>query len=332
MESERIYNILVTGGSGFIGWNFLKNLFNKNLLKYNVVVNIDAGDYSAINTMDLSTEKYKFYHGRMKDLSESIIDNYNIDLIINFAAHTHVDNSIKGISDFVNNNVLEMSILAENARRKWEEKNVKGLFLQISTDEVFGSLEDQGGLPFNEYTLHHPNNPYSATKSAAEVILRSFMHTYNFPAIITNCSNNYGPGQHFEKLIPKIISNCLNKKTIPIYGDGNQCRDWLHVDDHCEGIVLAVKHGIVGNSYLFGNNSVVSNLEITKKICRIIDSKINSLTPSESLIEFVTDRLGHDRTYMVDYTRSLIELGWSPNISLEIGLENTVDWYLNKLA
>ena len=330
MESERIYNILVTGGSGFIGWNFLNYIFNNNSLKYNVVVNLDAGDYSAINEMNLDTEKYKFYRGRIKDVSESIIENYNIDLIINFAAHTHVDNSIKGVYDFVSNNVLEMSVLMENARLIWSKKNIKGLFVQISTDEVFGSLEDQGFIPFNEYTLHHPNNPYSASKSAAEVMLRSFMHTYNFPSIITNCSNNYGFGQHNEKLIPKIIENCLNKKTIPIYGDGLQCRDWIYVDDHCEGIISAIKKGKIGNSYLFGGDKTISNLEITKKICSIVDKETNSLSPHESLIEFVTDRLGHDKTYLVDYTRSFIDLGWFPKTKLDFGLEKTVKWYLNK--
>jgi len=330
MESERSYNILVTGGSGFIGWNFLNYIFNNNSLNYNVVVNIDAGDYSAINEMELNTEKYKFYRGRMKDLSESIIENYNIDLIINFAAHTHVDNSLKGVYDFVSNNVLEMSVLMENAKRIWSKKNIKGLFVQISTDEVFGSLEDQGGFAFNENTLHHPNNPYSASKSAAEVMLRSFMHTYSFPAIITNCSNNYGFGQHNEKLIPKIIENCLNKKTIPIYGDGSQCRDWIYVDDHCEGIISAIKNGKVGNSYLFGGGKTISNLEITKKICAVVDKETDSLSPHESLIEFVTDRLGHDKTYLVDYTRSFVELGWFPKTELDVGLEKTVKWYLNK--
>jgi len=331
MESTRKKNILVTGGLGFIGWNFINKVLGENLIECDVLVNIDSGEYSAINNIPLETPKYKFYKGKMGELSESVLENYNIDTVVNFAASTHVDNSIKSVKAFVENNVLEMSILMENCRNFWKKKNIDGLFVQISTDEVFGSVEDQGGISFNEYTLHHPNNPYSATKSAAEVLLRSFMHTYNFPAIITNCGNNYGPGQHEEKLIPKIIKCCLEKKSIPIYGNGMQKRDWIYVDDHCEGIARAIHLGRKGDSYLFGTTKNVTNLELTKIICRILDKKLNSISPLESLIHFVEDRLGHDVTYTVDYARSLQMLGWEPKTDLSEGLEKTVDWYLNKI-
>jgi len=331
MESNGRKNILVTGGLGFIGWNFINKVLGENLIECDVLVNIDSGEYSAINNIPLETPKYKFYKGKMGELSESVLENYNIDTVVNFAASTHVDNSIKSVKDFVENNVLEMSILMENCRNIWKQKEIDGLFVQISTDEVFGSVEDQGGISFNEYTLHHPNNPYSATKSAAEVLLRSFMHTYEFPAIITNCGNNYGPGQHEEKLIPKIIKCCLDKKTIPIYGDGLQKRDWIYVSDHCEGIVDAIMHGRKGDSYLFGTCKNVTNLELTKTICRILDKKLDNRSPFESLIEFVEDRLGHDVTYTVDYLRTTQMLGWEPKTELSDGLDKTIDWYLNKL-
>jgi dTDP-glucose 4,6-dehydratase len=330
MESTRQYNILVTGGLGFIGWNFLRYLYHQDKLKFNKVINVDARFYSAINScyQIYYDKRYSFVNRDIKHVSEEFLRNHSIDLIINFAASTHVDNSIKSCTDFVYNNIVGAVSLADNAKNYWKNDNIDGLFVQISTDECFGSVEDQGGFPFDENTLHHPNNPYSASKSAAEVMLRSFMHTYQFPAIITNCSNNYGRGQHEEKLIPKIIDNYIRNKKIPIYGNGLQKRDWIYVDDHCQGIIDSILYGIRGNSYLFGTNKTITNIELTKTVIGILDDKTGNR--KDNLIEFVEDRLGHDITYQIDYARSLCDLGWSPQIELKEGLENTINWYLSK--
>lgn len=205
------------------------------------------------------------------------------------------------------------------------------LHISGNTDEVFGSIEDQNnlGLPFDEYSLLHPNNPYSASKASAELLIRSFVHTYNFPAIITNCSNNYGPGQHSEKLIPKIISNALNGKTIPIYGDGLQKRDWIFVNDHCEGIISSVKNAKIGSSYLFGTNKNVTNLELTNLVLERLNFYKPIKESYKNLITFVNDRLGHDRNYCIDYTRTMFETGWYPKTELLEGIDKTVLWYLN---
>ena len=332
MEQERRYNILVTGGKGFIGWNFINYLFSQDRLKFGTVVSVDAEDYAAINGpsgKQLCDPCFHYYKGRMGAIGGVLIDAYKIDLIVNFAAHTHVDNSIKGVGEFITNNIGEMATLADAARIYWKANNIDGKFIQISTDEVYGSVEDQGAA-FSEFSFYHPNNPYSATKAAAEMLLKTFGHTYQFPFIITNCSNNYGPGQHEEKLIPKIIQNCLEGKKIPIYGDGQQKRDWIFVDDHCEGIVDAILYGRNSDAYLFGTNKNVTNLELTKTICAILDEIHPGDDPYENLIEFVEDRLGHDRTYRIDYLKSYTDLGWYPKTDLKDGLQKTVEWYHNR--
>lgn len=331
MESKRKSNILVTGGLGFIGWNFIRYLYNQNEIEFESVVNIDSMDYAAINSFPENSDRYFFYKGKMGEISYEILEKHNIDLIFNFAAHTHVDNSIVDVIPFLENNVLEVGRLISNAKKYWDKRGFSGLFVQISTDEVFGSIEDQNnlGLPFDEYSLLHPNNPYSSSKASAELLIRSFVHTYNFPAIITNCSNNYGPGQHSEKLIPKIISNALNGKVIPIYGDGLQKRDWIFVNDHCEGIIASVKNAKIGSSYLFGTNKNVTNLELTNLVLERLNFYKPIKESYKNLITFVNDRLGHDRNYCIDYTRTMFETGWYPKTELLEGLDKTVLWYLN---
>lgn len=326
MESKRQYNILVTGGNGFIGWNFLQYLINEKPIPYGKIVNVDAEEYASINHIPHSTPNYVYHHGRMKN-SHFLIEQYDIDLIFNFAAHTHVDNSIKGVTDFVQSNVLDMSVLAEAARLYWEKRKEQGLFIQISTDEVFGSVENQDGVAFNEFSTYCPNNPYAATKAAAELMLFSFGQTYNFPYIITNCSNNYGGGQHKEKLIPKIINNCLEGKDIPIYGDGKQQRDWIYVKDHCKGIVAAANKGNIGESYLFGTNKTIENITLVKLITKIIEQETGKQDLDE-LITHVDDRLGHDVLYKTDYTKSYTDLGWYPETPLLRGLIDTVRFYI----
>jgi dTDP-glucose 4,6-dehydratase len=332
MESNKHKNILVTGGLGFIGWNFIRHLYNQDEIEIESIVNIDAMDYSAINTFPKNSDRYTFYKGKMGEISKTVLEKHDIDLVFNFAAHTHVDNSLIDVVPFLENNIVEVGKLITNCKTYWDKRGKNGLFVQISTDEVFGSLEDQGplSLPFDEYSLLHPNNPYSSSKASAELLIRSFIHSYNFPAIITNCSNNYGPGQHSEKLIPKIIKNALNGENIPIYGDGLQKRDWIYVEDHCEGILAATKNYKIGSSYLFGTNKSVTNLEISNLILNRLDFLYPKNSSYKNLITFVEDRLGHDRNYCIDYTRTLVETGWYPKTSLLEGVDKTVSWYLNK--
>lgn len=332
MEKRRFKNILVTGGLGFIGWNFLRVLFNQKDLTFESVINVDKCSYSAINSKNelYYDDRYKFYKTDVKYINEIFLSQHNIDLVVNFAANTHVDNSINSIKDFVEDNILCFSVLAESCKNYWDKNKIQGLFVQISTDEVFGSLENQNGISFDEYSILHPNNPYSATKAGAELILKSFGHTFNFPYIITNCSNNYGFGQHCEKLIPKIISCLKNDCLIPVYGDGNQKRDWIYVDDHCEGILKAILYGKKGENYLFGTNKSTSNVDLIK----IIIEKYNNLTNQnfefEKVVNFVKDRPGHDFEYKIDYLKSYHDLDWYPKTSLRDGIQNTVEWYHNK--
>lgn len=332
MEQRRFKNVLVTGGLGFIGWNFLRVLFQKEHLDFERVINVDSCQYSAINSKNelYYDDRYKFYKTDIKYINETFLKQHEIDVVVNFAASTHVDNSINSIRDFVENNIVSFSLLMQSCKNYWEKNNTDGLFIQISTDEVFGCVQDQNGVAFDEYSILHPNNPYSATKASAELLLKSFGHTYNFPYIITNCSNNYGFGQHSEKLIPKIINNLKNGEKIPIYGDGLQQRDWLFVDDHCDGIIKTIQYGKKGENYLFGTNKNITNLQITKIILEQYNSLQNTNFELDDVVSFVQDRKGHDRVYRIDYLKSYSELGWSPITSLQQGLEQTVKWYLNK--
>lgn len=329
MEQTRKYNILVTGGCGFIGWNFIRRLYeNQDKIQFNTIINLDKLDYSAINCdkEPYYDDRYRFIQGNIKYNSASVFKEYNIDVVVNFAAQTHVDNSIKSSYSFVDNNIVGMHMLMEEARQYWNRKKIDGRFIQISTDETMGSVEDNYGNAFNEFTPYHPNNPYAATKAAAELLIKSYIHTYKFPGIITNCSNNYGKGQHKEKLIPKVVECYANDLPVPVYGDGKQSRDWIYVDDHCDGIIDTILKGQIGEHYLFGTNETVYNIDLVNEIL----SECYQYYPALINIEHITDRLGHDRTYRIDYSKAERELGWKPKTSLKEGLEKTVLWYINK--
>ncbi len=331
MEQE--YRILVTGGCGFIGWNFLKLLFKESPLNFTKVINMDMLNYAATNPTHepYYDERYEFVRGNItSDTVYKILNKHKINLIVHFAAQTHVCNSIEGPRPFLDSNIFGTYNLLEEARYFWNDESIEGKFILVSTDEVYGSVEDQGGRAFTEETPYHPNNPYSASKAAADHIAKAYFNTYNFPVIVTNCSNNYGPGQHTEKLIPKIIDSCLNWEPIPLHGDGTNKRDWIFVDDHCKGIIRAILTGKNGESYLFGTHKNLTNLSI----CDIICSYFNERRPRESsyhgLKTFVAPRPGYDNTYLIDYSKARKELDWNPLVPVEYGLLYTIEEYIKK--
>ena len=329
-------NVLVTGGAGFIGSNFIRNLLKtKTDVK---ILNLDALTYagSLENLKDLpEPERHKFVHGEIGDrtLIEQILREHSIDTIIHFAAETHVDRSILGPSQFIETNVVGTFILLEAARQFWLDEQSLSLeevrFHHISTDEVFGSLGPEDP-PFSETTPYAPNSPYAASKAASDHLVRSYGHTYGLPFNITNCSNNYGPYQFPEKLIPLMISNALKGAPLPIYGDGQQIRDWLYVEDHCQAIIEVIKKGVLGETYIIGGNTQPTNLLVVTTLCEILDECLpnSDYLPHESLVTYVTDRPGHDRRYAMDISKISSELGWIPHHSLSEGLIKTVEWYL----
>lgn len=308
--------ILVTGGCGFIGSNFVRYMLEK-YPAYSIV-NLDKLTYAG-NLENLEgiteSENYHFVKGDICDrvLVASIVKQYNIDAIINFAAESHVDRSIAGPDIFVQTNIGGTNVLLEVAR----EFSVKR-FIQISTDEVYGSLGPAG--KFTESTPLHPNSPYAASKSAADFLVRAHHHTYGLPAIITRCSNNYGPYQFPEKFIPLIFTRAVENQTVPVYGDGLNIRDWLCVSDHCAAIDVVFHKGTPGEVYVIGGNNEWTNIDIAKLILR-------ELGKPESLLTFVKDRPGHDRRYAIDAAKISRELGWSPAVSFESGIRQTIDWY-----
>ena len=324
---------LVTGGSGFIGQNFLLYLKKKQQLRN--VINIDCLNYAGSfqNNLKIKDSKdFKFVKGSInnKKILKDIFNKYKISSIIHFAAQTHVDKSIKSSDAFFVNNVLGTLRLLEKSKDiDWKKRNFK--FILISTDEIFGSLS-LNQLASKEDSPYLPKNPYSASKAAANHLVQSFMATFGFPAIIINCSNNYGPFQHTEKFIPKIIMNALNGKQIPIYGKGNQIRDWLFVEDTCKAIYKIFKYGKVGSSYNVGGNSQIKNVDLAKKILFLL-GKLNLKhdISSNDLITFVDDRPGHDFRYNLNTEKIKKELNWVPNQDLESGLYKTINWYLKSM-
>lgn len=310
-------NILITGGAGFIGSNFIHYWLKKH--PSSRVFNLDALTYAG-NLENLKeiekNENYKFIQGNIcdKELVDKIVKENGIDLIVHFAAESHVDRSVLDSSDFIKTNVEGTMVLLDSAL-----KNGKIRFHHISTDEVFGHLgkDDQ---PFNEKTPYAPRSPYSASKASSDHLVRAYYHTHQLPITISNCSNNYGPFQFPEKLIPLFITNLMEDKKVPIYGDGQQVRDWIHVDDHNEGVDLVIEKGKIGETYCLGGDNEKTNLEITNKILEILGKDENS-------IEYVEDRKGHDRRYAIDFSKVKKELGWEPKIDFEEGLRKTVDWY-----
>jgi len=330
-------NVLITGGAGFIGSNFI-NYFLKAETRARVI-NLDALTYSGNleNLAHLSgRDDYIFIEGNICDfeLVLSLFKRYDVDTVVHFAAETHVDRSIVDPRTFIDTNVMGTYSLLEAARSVWLKEMNKNekykRFHHISTDEVFGSL-NPNDPPFTEKTPYRPNSPYAASKAASDHLVLAYSHTYGLPVTITNCSNNYGPYQYPEKLIPLMIINALNGKKLPIYGDGQNIRDWLYVEDHCEAICRVLENGKEGETYIVGGNTQPTNLEVVETICDLIDQHKpkSKFVPHQSLIEFVPDRPGHDFRYAMDISKITRELGWQPNHSFDLGLEKTVTWYLS---
>lgn len=332
--------VLVTGGAGFIGSNFIPYFLEKN--KNTKIVNLDkltyAGELSNLREIEGSIN-YEFIKGDIcdKELVFSIFEKYKFNGVIHFAAESHVDNSIAGPEAFIQTNVLGTFNLLEAARKHWlngPNEYTKGfedsLFHHISTDEVYGTLGETGY--FTENTAYAPNSPYSATKASSDFLVRSYYHTYGLNVVTTNCSNNYGPKQHDEKLIPTIIRKALLGEPIPIYGEGKNVRDWLYVLDHCKGIELVYKKGQLGETYIIGGGNERNNLYIANIVCDILDELKPKEKSYKDQVAFVTDRPGHDFRYAIDAEKIKNELGWQAEENFESGIRKTVQWYLKKYS
>jgi len=325
----------VTGGAGFIGCNFILNLLPAENV---AVVNYDkltyAGNLESLSSIS-AHPGYFFEQGDICDQSRvtELLSSLQPDYIINFAAESHVDRSIDGPAPFIQTNINGTFELLEAARKYWGtlsgEKKKAFRFLHVSTDEVFGSLGEEGY--FTEETPYAPNSPYAASKASSDHLVRSYNRTFGFPVLTTNCSNNYGPYQFPEKLVPLIIHNSLAGKPLPIYGDGKQVRDWLYVEDHCRAIDAVLEQGSVGEVYTIGGNNEKTNLEMVHTLCELLDEMApqSSGKPYKSLITFVNDRPGHDRRYAIDSGKIQRQLGWAPEETFESGLRKTIRWYLD---
>ena len=327
-------NYLVLGGAGFIGSQMIKTIFKNE--PDAIVVNLDTLTYAGnINNLGKinNNKNYHFYKGDINDnmFIANLLNFYDFDKVVNFAAETHVDNSIGAPMIFMKTNVMGTSVLLSECREYYEQlegrKKDNFRYLHISTDEVFGALGIDD-FKFYEETPYDPRSPYSASKASSDHLVRAYIHTYDFPALITNCSNNYGPYQHPEKLIPKVISNIIMEKPIPVYGDGQQIRDWIYVEDHCEALYEVLHKGVVGETYCIGANEEHANIDIVEMICEICDGETNNSNSCKSLINFVKDRPGHDFRYAIDSSKIFYNLGWSAKTSFYKGLEKTVVWYL----
>jgi dTDP-glucose 4,6-dehydratase len=332
-----MHNILVTGGAGFIGSNFIRYLLRAEP-DINIV-NLDALTYAGNleNLKDLPDPgRHAFVRGDICDrpLVDDLLHRYQVDTVVHFAAETHVDRSILGPEQFIQTNIYGTFTLLEAVRQYWLAENAFPLeeirFHHVSTDEVFGSL-GPGDPPFSETTPYAPSSPYAASKAASDHLVRAYAHTYRLPVTITNCSNNYGPHQFPEKLIPLMILNALDGHPLPIYGDGQQIRDWLYVEDHCEAIWTVVCKGKPSETYNIGGDNQPANLTVITTLCDILDERLprSPHIPHVSLMQSVPDRPGHDRRYAMDITKIRRELGWQPRQSLASGLLKTVEWYIN---
>lgn len=328
--------ILVTGGAGFIGSNFILDWLSNS--KNEGVINLDKLTYAGnLTTMEglADDSRYVFVHGDIADYSLvlNLLQKYSIRAVINFAAESHVDRSICGPEEFIQTNVLGTFKLLEATRVYWanllQSEKEAFRFLHISTDEVYGSLEPSEAA-FSELNAFKPNSPYSASKAASDHMVRAWHHTYGLPALTTNCSNNYGPYHFPEKLIPLCILNALAGRVLPIYGDGQQIRDWLYVKDHCSAIRIVLKSGRLGETYNVGSCNERTNLEVVQTICTLLDQLRPKICGSYAdQISFVKDRLGHDRRYAINASKLMAELGWRPSETFETGMKKTVEWYLN---
>ncbi|OJW73568.1 MAG: dTDP-glucose 4,6-dehydratase [Candidatus Amoebophilus sp. 36-38] len=331
-------NILITGGAGFIGSNFIPYFLEK-YANYQIV-NVDKLTYagSLDNLLEVACHpQYHFFQGDITDQAfiTSLFKKFDFQGVIHLAAESHVDRSIQDPTPFVKTNLEGTFILLEAARLYWlnepglpKKNHVASRFLQVSTDEVYGSLGPTGF--FTEETAYAPNNPYSATKAGSDLLVHSYIHTYGLNAVTTHASNNYGPKQYAEKLIPKVIQHALQQKSIPIHGQGKAIRDWLYVLDHCKGIDLAFHHGKSGEHYNFGGNHEETNLQIAYQVCILLDelAPLPERNSYKSLITFVTDRPGNDQRYALNIQKAKNELNWEPKENFEIGLRKTVEWYL----
>jgi len=327
-------NILITGGAGFIGSHVVRRFVKK----YSdcLIVNMDKLTYAGnlMNLADVENEpNYRFVKGDIADEHEveEVFCSYEIDGVIHLAAESHVDRSIADPMSFIKTNIVGTTTLLNAALKSWGHNLQNKLFYHISTDEVYGSLGSEGF--FTEQTSYDPRSPYSASKASSDHLVRAYHHTYGLPTVISNCSNNYGPNQFPEKLIPLTINNIKNKKPIPVYGKGENIRDWLYVEDHAAAIDLVFHRGEHGKTYNIGGNNEWKNIDLIRLLCRILDDKLDRQKgESEKLITFVRDRAGHDLRYAIDSSKIRSELGWRPSVSFEEGLERTVDWYLENNA
>jgi dTDP-glucose 4,6-dehydratase len=328
--------ILVTGGAGFIGANFI---YLQQTKLDRQIINLDKLTYAgnAITLSDLAPNlRHVFVHGDIGDrqLVDGLLARYQPQVIINFAAETHVDRSIDSPANFIETNIIGTFNLLESARQYWQNlertEREKFRFLQVSTDEVFGSLSPTD-LPATETTSYAPNSPYSASKASGDHLVRSYFHTYGLPILITNCSNNYGRYQFPEKLVPLMILNGMLGKPLPVYGDGQNIRDWLFVEDHCRAIDLVLTSGRPGETYNIGGANERTNIWLVTKLCELLDELLpqSPYYPHQQLVTYVADRPGHDRRYAIDCTKLQQELGWQPQVDLESGLRQTVSWYLD---
>lgn len=325
--------LLVTGGAGFIGSNFVH--YWCNAYPNNRVVVLDALTYAG-NKANLAAlngqENFRFVQGDICDraLVDQLLQTENIDTIAHFAAESHVDRSILGPAAFVQTNIVGTFTLLEAFRQYWEPKKPANYcFLHVSTDEVYGSLSPSDPA-FTETTPYAPNSPYSASKAGSDHLVRAYYHTYGLPTLITNCSNNYGPYQFPEKLIPLMCINSLIGKQLPVYGDGQNVRDWLYVGDHCSAIDVVIHQGVAGETYNIGGNNEVKNIDLVQMLCQLMDELAPQLpvSPCDKLITFVKDRLGHDRRYAINSTKIKTQLSWTPTVDIQTGLRQTVEWYL----
>lgn len=320
--------LIITGGCGFIGSNFIKYLLKKTNYK---ILNIDKQTYAGINdNLDFKLPKKRYTFIKLDINNKKIIkllESFKADALINFAAESHVDRSITSAKNFIYSNILGVYNLLE-ASKEYSHKKKNFIFFQISTDEVYGSLK-KNEASFKETNKFFPNSPYSSSKASADLLVRSYNKTYNLRTLITNCSNNYGPRQDFEKLIPKIIYNALKNKKIPIYGNGLQVRDWINVNDHCEAIFKVLKKGKFGENYNIGGDFEVKNIDLTRIILKKIEKKINKKL--ENLITYVKDRPAHDTRYAISNKKIQSKIKWKAKVKFTKGIDETIDWYISKL-
>ncbi|MDA8818815.1 dTDP-glucose 4,6-dehydratase [Flavobacteriaceae bacterium] len=330
---SKFQSVLITGGAGFIG----SHLVRRFLVQYpNIqILNLDmltyAGNLNNVKDFE-SSSNYKFIKGDINNFKflQELFEVYDFDAVVNLAAESHVDNSIDDPFIFAQTNIQGTLNLLEAARQHWRNLTTKKCFYHISTDEVFGSLNEKG--QFNESTPYDPRSPYSASKASSDHLVRSYYHTYGLPILLSNCSNNYGPVQHTEKLIPLMIKNIINQKPLTVYGKGENIRDWLYVEDHVEAIDIILQKGEIGTTYVIGGDNEQKNIDVVNQLIEITDRLLDRPKGSSlSLLSFVTDRLGHDFRYAIDTAKIKNKLGWKPKTSFKSGLEETVKYYLKKI-